>query len=84
MTSFSPLYLIVKIESSKPILSITPEVITVSSSISNNWNFKDELPAFTEIIFDITFKSSLLILIHYNTDKEEKTIKTLKKEEIDL
>ena len=39
---------------------------------------------FTEIIFDITFKSSLLILIHYNTDKEEKTIKTLKKEEIDL
>jgi hypothetical protein len=84
VTSFSPLYLIVKIESSKPILSITPEVITVSSSISNNWNFKDELPAFTEIIFDITFKSSLLILIHYNTDKEEKTIKTLKKEEIDL
>ena len=74
----------VKIESSKPILSITPEVITVSSSISNNWNFKDELPAFTEIIFDITFKSSLLILIHYNTDKKEKTIKTLKKEEIDL
>ena len=84
MTSFSPLYLIVKIESYEPILSITPEVITVSSSISNNWNFKDELPAFTEIIFDITFKSSLLILIHYNTDKEEKTIKTLKKEEIDL
>ena len=84
MTSFSPLYLIVKIESSKPILSITPEVITVSSSISNNWNFKDELPAFTEIIFDITFKSSLLILFHYNTDKEEKTIKRLKKEEIDL
>ena len=84
MTSFSPLYLIVKIESSKPILSIIPEVITVSSSISNNWNFKDELPAFTEIIFDIIFKSSLLILFHYNTDKEEKTIKRLKKEEIDL
>ena len=59
VSSFLPLYLIVKIPGTfsplivVPIFSIIPEAITSSCGISNNWNLIDELPAFTAIIFAI-------------------------------
>ena len=62
---FSPLNSIVNTLFSIPILSTNPFVITFSSGISNNWNFKDELPELIASIFVICICLLLLFYIIY-------------------
>jgi len=49
--TFSPFTKIVNTPFSKPIRSTNPAVSTSSFDISNNWNFKEELPAFDSYYF---------------------------------
>ena len=42
-----------------------PEIKTFSSGISNNWNFKDELPALIDITFVIYLSPSFITYLFY-------------------
>ncbi len=68
-------YLIVKIESFKPIRSTIPLAITSSFGIWYNCHFKLELPALIAIVLDIIFSSSLLFYFKFEAFQASNCLK---------